>query len=76
MSLKDDQNKIRASEAKKYVTTKERGDRFQVQGKDFITGQTRELRDGTKVKTTKTFFGNMNTGSGTFYAEDYQMAKK
>jgi len=76
MSLKDDQNKIRASEAKKYVTTKERGDRFQVQGKNFITGQIRELRDGTKVKTTKTFFGNMNTGSGTFYAERLSDGRK
>ena len=73
MSLKDDQNKIRASEAKK---TRTRSERFQVQGKNFITGQTRELRDGTKVKTTKSFFGNMNTGSGTFYAERLSDGKK
>jgi len=76
MSLDDTVKKIKADRAKKYVTIKERGDKFQVQGRNFITGQTRELRDGTKVKTTKTFFGNMNTGSGTFYAERLSDGKK
>ena len=73
MSLKDDQNKIRASEAKK---TRTRGRQFTVGGNKFIEGQTRELRDGTKVKTTRSFFGNMNTGVGTFYAERLSDGKK
>ena len=73
MSLKDDQNKIRASEAKK---TRSRSRQFTVGGKKFIEGQTRELRDGTKVKTTRSFFGNMNTGVGTFYAERLSDGKK
>jgi len=73
MSLKDDQNKIRASEAKK---TRTRSRQFTVGGNNFIEGQTRELRDGTKVKTTRSFFGNMNTGVGTFYAERLSDGKK
>ena len=73
MSLKDDQNKIRASEAKK---TRSRSRQFTVGGQKFIEGQTRELRDGTKVKTTRSFFGNMNTGVGTFYAERLSDGKK
>ena len=73
MSLKDDQNKIRASEAEK---TRTRSRQFTVGGNKFIEGQTRELRDGTKVKTTRSFFGNMNTGVGTFYAERLSDGKK
>jgi len=73
MSLKDDQNKIRASEAEK---TRSRSRQFTVGGQKFIEGQTRELRDGTKVKTTRSFFGNMNTGVGTFYAERLSDGKK
>jgi len=73
MSLKDDQNKIRASEAKK---TRSRSRQFTVGGKKFIEGQTRELRDKTKVITRREFFGNYNTGSGTFYATRVSDGKK
>ena len=73
MSLKDDQNKIRASEAKK---TRTRGRTFTVGGETFREGQTRELRDKTKVITRREFFGNYNTGSGTFYATRVSDGKK
>ena len=73
MSLKDDQNKIRASEAKK---TRTRGRQFTVGGNKFIEGQTRELRDKTKVITRREFFGNYNTGVGTFYATRVSDGKK
>ena len=47
--------------------TKQRGKRFTAGGQTFIQGQSRELRDGTKVKTTAGF-GNFNTGAVTMYA--------
>jgi len=47
--------------------TKQRGKRFTAGGQTFIQGQKRELRDGTKVKTTAGF-GNFKTGVVTMYA--------
>ena len=73
MSLDDTVKKIKADQAEK---TRTRSRQFTVGGQKFIEGQTRELRDGTKVKTTRSFFGNMNTGVGTFYAERLSDGKK
>ena len=73
MSLDDTVKKIKADQAEK---TRTRSRQFTVGGNKFIEGQTRELRDGTKVKTTRSFFGNMNTGVGTFYAERLSDGKK
>tara|TARA_E500000318_G_C3505751_1_gene190211 strand:- start:13 stop:882 length:870 start_codon:yes stop_codon:yes gene_type:complete len=53
-----------------------RGDVFTVDGKKFKEGQSRELLDGTKVRTLKEFYGNLKTGKGSFYAQRVSDGKK
>ena len=71
-----DQIKQRKAQLTADKVTRTRGDVFTVDGKRFIEGQSRELLDGTKVRTHKTFFGNLKTGKGSFYAERISDGKK
>ena len=64
------------AEKKANEARRTRGDVFYVDGKKFIEGQTRTLLDETKVRTYKTFFGNLKTGKGSFYAERISDGKK
>ena len=64
------------TEKKANEVRRTRGDVFTVGGKKFIEGQSRELLDGTKVRTHKTFYGNLKTGKGSFYAERISDGKK
>ena len=76
--MADMQDKIqqRKIEEQARKVRRTRGDSFTVGGKQFKEGQSRELLDGTKVRTHKTFYGNLKTGKGTFYAERISDGKK
>ena len=63
-----DQIKQRKAEMAADKLRRTRGEVFMVGDEKFRVGQQRELLDGTKVRTTKSFFGNVKTGRGSLYA--------
>lgn len=76
MANMQDQINQRKAEDKARQVKKTRGDVFTVGDKKFIEGQSRELLDGTKVRTLKEFYGNLKTGKGSFYAQRISDGRK
>lgn len=76
MADMQDQIKQRKAEDKARQVKRTRGDVFTVDGKKFKEGQTRQLLDGTKVRTLKEFYGNLKTGKGSFYAQRISDGRK
>tara|TARA_R100000988_G_C3963622_1_gene147597 strand:- start:139 stop:957 length:819 start_codon:yes stop_codon:yes gene_type:complete len=66
MANMQDQIKQLKAEQKAKEVKRERGNVFTVGDQKYIKGQGRELLDGTKVRTVE-FFGNKETGKGSFY---------
>jgi len=73
-NMQDQMNQRKAELATEKVK-RERGNVFTVGDQKYRKGQGRELLDGTKVRTVE-FFGNKETGSGSFYVTRISDGKK